>query len=344
MPSSSMHTRERMNKWFQPGDGIAREVITADIQRYLGRDALVRPGTQNGAEGYWITAYRNLTSEMVTDLKQDSLRWRAEQQGHSTRGGSPHITRDLKGARYPDLAAAAPAYLDSQTHQSRQYYGPSVTPAPVESHYGAPAPQRDPYGAAPVRETAGYPSQAHAAYAVSAGYPQSTGATYQSQPAGYQEASYQSPASAYSNIHAPTPSAYSSASNYSASTQASSYSSASPGYPAPAQGSGYVTSTTPQSYDQSSQPRTVAYEGYAPPGTRTAADPYAAYRTTQGQAQPGYGYPAGTATTSRENVYQSGQAQPAGSRYLNTPSRNHLDIWLDDAKPPSMQYDDRGVL
>ena len=33
-----------VRKWFQPGEGIAREVITADIQRYLGPDALVKPG------------------------------------------------------------------------------------------------------------------------------------------------------------------------------------------------------------------------------------------------------------------------------------------------------------
>jgi hypothetical protein len=32
------------SQWFQPGEGIAREVITADIQRYLGQDALVKPG------------------------------------------------------------------------------------------------------------------------------------------------------------------------------------------------------------------------------------------------------------------------------------------------------------
>lgn len=38
----------RMNQWFVVGDGIAREVITADIQRYLGPDALVRPGTGTG--------------------------------------------------------------------------------------------------------------------------------------------------------------------------------------------------------------------------------------------------------------------------------------------------------
>jgi hypothetical protein len=73
----------RANQWFVPGDGIAREVITADIQRYLGPDALVRPGVgtgeyqvritsapshvmnltcKQGQSGYWITAYRTLTS------------------------------------------------------------------------------------------------------------------------------------------------------------------------------------------------------------------------------------------------------------------------------------------
>jgi hypothetical protein len=31
------------NDYFLPGEGISREVITADITRYLGNDALVRP-------------------------------------------------------------------------------------------------------------------------------------------------------------------------------------------------------------------------------------------------------------------------------------------------------------
>lgn len=35
---------ERQNEYFIPGDGISREVIQADICRYLGNDALVRPG------------------------------------------------------------------------------------------------------------------------------------------------------------------------------------------------------------------------------------------------------------------------------------------------------------
>lgn len=35
----------RQNEYFVPRDGIDREVITSDICRYLGNDALVRPGT-----------------------------------------------------------------------------------------------------------------------------------------------------------------------------------------------------------------------------------------------------------------------------------------------------------
>jgi len=35
----------RTNEYFVPKDGIDREVITADVCRYLGNDALVRPGS-----------------------------------------------------------------------------------------------------------------------------------------------------------------------------------------------------------------------------------------------------------------------------------------------------------
>lgn len=99
----------RANQWFVPGDGIAREVITADIQRYLGPDALVRPGSgtgeYQGQQGYWITAYRTLTSQMIQDLKMDSQRWREERQ--------------------PGEIGRGVAYQDSRTHAARQHWGPS---------------------------------------------------------------------------------------------------------------------------------------------------------------------------------------------------------------------------
>ena len=31
-------------RWWIPAEGISREVIAADIQRYLGPDALIKPG------------------------------------------------------------------------------------------------------------------------------------------------------------------------------------------------------------------------------------------------------------------------------------------------------------
>lgn len=40
-------TVPRQNEYFIPGDGISREVIQADICRYLGNDALVRPGNHH---------------------------------------------------------------------------------------------------------------------------------------------------------------------------------------------------------------------------------------------------------------------------------------------------------
>lgn len=35
-------------RWWVPGTGINRSVITSEIQQYLGADALVRPGKGNG--------------------------------------------------------------------------------------------------------------------------------------------------------------------------------------------------------------------------------------------------------------------------------------------------------
>jgi hypothetical protein len=75
----------RTNQWFTPGDGIAPAIITADIQRYLGPGAIVRPGRHQRQYGYWVTAYRQLIWEMIQDLKANSQRWEQEQpQGHYT--------------------------------------------------------------------------------------------------------------------------------------------------------------------------------------------------------------------------------------------------------------------
>ncbi|CAN9474491.1 unnamed protein product [Alternaria alternata] len=137
----------RANQWFVPGDGIAREVITADIQRYLGPDALVRPGTgtgeYQGQPGYWITAYRTLTSQMIQDLKMDSQRWQQERQpGEIGRGGShsPRVRTTKPGGPNASLVA----YQDSRTHAARQHWGPTKPYEHGSSHAAA-----DPYDQPP---------------------------------------------------------------------------------------------------------------------------------------------------------------------------------------------------
>jgi hypothetical protein len=86
--SSAGASGQRQTQFFINGDGIDREVITTDICRYLGNDALVRPGnhkvchvltlihpslivaeqrvqdprTGQETQGYYITAYRAPTS------------------------------------------------------------------------------------------------------------------------------------------------------------------------------------------------------------------------------------------------------------------------------------------
>nr|CEG02419.1 unnamed protein product [Fusarium pseudograminearum CS3427]CEG02805.1 unnamed protein product [Fusarium pseudograminearum CS3487] len=106
----------RQNEYFVPRDGIDREVISADICRYLGNDALVRPGhyenpqTGQAVQGYYITAYRNLTTAMIEDLKADSARWDSERRAQTSRNTS--------GVQY----------RYSETHQSRQHHGPTEGP------------------------------------------------------------------------------------------------------------------------------------------------------------------------------------------------------------------------
>ncbi|KAK7946129.1 uncharacterized protein PG986_010450 [Apiospora aurea] len=164
-PASS----NRQNEYFVPRDGIDREVITADICRYLGNDALVRPGVyespQTGqvVQGYFITAYRNLTTAMIEDLKADSARWDQE--------------RRQQTARNP----VGVQYRNSDTHQSRQYYGPTEG----ANQYSDAS--RDNYDAGAPR----YPGTGSAGYngaSSNSGYPGSS--PYAGQSGGYGQQAY----------------------------------------------------------------------------------------------------------------------------------------------------------
>ncbi|TAQ83193.1 hypothetical protein B7494_g8483, partial [Chlorociboria aeruginascens] len=183
--------QNRTNEYFVPKEGIDREVITADICRYLGNDALVRPGiyenpqTRERQEGYFITAYRNLTTAMISDLKQDSARWDAERR-QTQRGNqqSGIFSQDSNGlVRISNTPIVG--YTHSSTHQSRQYYGPTEQSAPpavpgyaqsAASTASSHTMQSSPYG----DESSPYPQS----------YAQPSSAGYASTPGGYSQGDY----------------------------------------------------------------------------------------------------------------------------------------------------------
>ncbi|POS77411.1 transcription factor RfeG [Diaporthe helianthi] len=74
----------RQNDYFIPREGIDSEVLAAELPLYLGNDVSLRRGTYKDEEtglliqGYYISAYRNLTSAMLDDIKADSADWEQE--------------------------------------------------------------------------------------------------------------------------------------------------------------------------------------------------------------------------------------------------------------------------
>ncbi|OQE92481.1 hypothetical protein PENNAL_c0007G08429 [Penicillium nalgiovense] len=159
---------ERQNEYFIPGEGISREVIQADICRYLGNDALVRPGNHNGRPGFFIRAYRNLTSEMITDLKADSARWEADVSRRADLGyPRGNYIQDTNVSHPPNTAPAT--YAPAPVHEVRQSQGPSPTPftaAPAQS-YMDPYSQSSYSGSqnAPYTNPSSYTSTTHSPYA-----------------------------------------------------------------------------------------------------------------------------------------------------------------------------------
>jgi hypothetical protein len=160
----AQQAQARTNEYFVPKDGIDREVITADICRYLGNDALVRPGqyenpqTRQVQQGFFITAYRNLTTAMIADLKADSERWEQERRATQSRGQPSNVE-----------------YRASTTHQSRQYYGPtSETAQPAPLGYQQPSSTSTSTGQV-------YDSSAQGGYPQQSSYAQPPSAYQQSQ-------------------------------------------------------------------------------------------------------------------------------------------------------------------
>ncbi|KAK4194230.1 hypothetical protein QBC40DRAFT_188675 [Triangularia verruculosa] len=173
---------QRQNEYFVPRDGIDREVITSDICRYLGNDALVRPGTYESpdgrvTQGYFITAYRNLTSAMIQDLKADSARWEQERRAASRSSGG--------GAGGPrEQTRGQSDYSAWKNRQREQEYEASYGASAMDIDYpqGPPPAKAPGYGGQPYpgAPPAGYPQAAYPPQV----HPAAPPAQYQTQPYG----------------------------------------------------------------------------------------------------------------------------------------------------------------
>ncbi|OBT70356.1 hypothetical protein VE03_00304 [Pseudogymnoascus sp. 23342-1-I1] len=150
---------QRLATYFVPAAGIDREVITTDICRYLGNDALVKPGTHKNTKGepvagYFITAYRALTTDQLTDIKADSARWGAEraknQTNRGSQGGDVGYRSSLTRARQQQ-----PPWDDAPQLQGGGYSIPSPQQQPnqaggrYDSYPGQPQQPPQSYGAQP---------------------------------------------------------------------------------------------------------------------------------------------------------------------------------------------------
>ncbi|KAL8843338.1 MAG: hypothetical protein Q9170_000196 [Blastenia crenularia] len=265
-------TRAPLNEFFVDGEGIHREVMQREICKYLGQDALSRPGHYNGKKGFYVTAIRPFTSKMIEDLQILSQKYERERREASSRGNRGSPTQVLPSAASPDHAPDLP-YTASKTFASQDAGDPYDEGRYVSSsRYPEMYPEKHPdqypekYMARDLDST--YPP----GYGIS-GYP--SGPSYSSsQTPGYPPVSGYPPAPSY-----PAGSAYPQSSNYpptSGYPPSSGY--AAPGYtstsgiPGGRNESNYIYAEQPGEYPQPGYPyqQSSAYPGGPQANPRTS--------------------------------------------------------------------------
>ncbi|KAL4750893.1 hypothetical protein BDW72DRAFT_203516 [Aspergillus terricola var. indicus] len=138
----------RQNEYFIPGDGISREVIQADICRYLGNDALVRPGNHN---------------EMIADLKADSARWEADVRSRADQG-YPRGSY-IQDYSYSQPSRATPTYSTSMGSSMHPEMSHGQGPSPPTTYAAPPQQYSEQY------HQSGYPATSSPSYSNAPSYP-----------------------------------------------------------------------------------------------------------------------------------------------------------------------------
>lgn len=128
-----MSVPEYQAQFYISAEGISRDVITTDICRYLGNNAVIRPNMDINGKiiGYWYWAYRALTDEMVRSLQEDSARWQREKDRNYKQGLSGTYEHSNSRTYHQDQTPMqVPVSVPMQSHPSQ--IGPQVTPTHVK--------------------------------------------------------------------------------------------------------------------------------------------------------------------------------------------------------------------
>ncbi|TGO68348.1 hypothetical protein BOTNAR_0026g00350 [Botryotinia narcissicola] len=296
----------RTGQFVIDAEGIDREVITADICRYLGNDALVKPGdvedprTKQLKPVYVITAYRNLTNAMIFDLKQASADWRAERLARSNAQYPTNVV-DYRSSNALDQSIARMDRMDATqprpAAQQGMYNSPSAAVPSSQSYQPSGQGYSAGYSQPTSYQNDGYTQPSSQPYAPSTqGYPHDSrtyihGSNYSvaEPPAGrggsVPHTSYQAPAAQYYSQSGPP-----------ASTPAyAAHAPTDPYYSSRAAPSGNYEST-PEIYDSRAYPESSDYQmqdaGYTEPGS--------SYQEPVSYSQPMPSGRSGTATSSSQ--------------------------------------------
>lgn len=115
----------RQNEYFIPGTGIDSDVLAAELPLYLGNDASQRPGAYEDREtghliqGYFVTAYRDLTTAMLVDIKADSARREQERVQHQRATSRTDCTTGRKIQHWRDgFTPPGESIYKDQTYKS----------------------------------------------------------------------------------------------------------------------------------------------------------------------------------------------------------------------------------
>ena len=100
MTSARAAGGEIARQWFVPAEGIDRHVISADIQRYLGNDATVRPGLGTGQDDVGLRYMPRKAGHAYSRLGCSRLLDQGVSQSHKRR----HTT--IPGASLKDSLTA----------------------------------------------------------------------------------------------------------------------------------------------------------------------------------------------------------------------------------------------